>query len=458
MPKPKLQRVLRLDSISLDKTYFTDEGYLIDCPIVTTTGIFEYKQADGSTLRELRLPEHVFDPASLESYVGKPVIITHEGGVIDKDNVVEEIIGTILSAGFQDGDSVRCKIIIHDTDLMKQSGLKELSLGYDQDDIEESGEYNGEPYDVVQTNIRINHLALVHVARAGPTARLNIDGKDASRTLKGVKSMPKKKQRTRNRNDGDLLSAVEQFQQRRDQRMADRQTDSEEHPVAPVPVPVPQVDTGAEDSENHDSCQCVRDNRDMRDDSGDPATVEEALVQIANMDEDIDTLLGIVDAIKADSTVDNQDNQDNQGNEDNDDEEDNDDSESAGNEDSSESQANSMNADGVDAIIRQRIQLGKMGDRIHLDGLEDLSPMEAKKRIIQKVKPSIRLDGKKRGYINAVFDVVSQEIKATTKDTNYQRSQMWHTDSSSEGRNHAVKSGASQARQRMLDKLGNGGE
>lgn len=39
---PKLKRVLRLDSIPLDETYWTKEGYLIDHPIVTSIGIFEY--------------------------------------------------------------------------------------------------------------------------------------------------------------------------------------------------------------------------------------------------------------------------------------------------------------------------------------------------------------------------------------------------------------------------------
>ena len=55
METPTLKRVRRLDSIQLDKTYFTEEGYLIDHPIVTSVGIFEYTNPDGSTRRELRL-------------------------------------------------------------------------------------------------------------------------------------------------------------------------------------------------------------------------------------------------------------------------------------------------------------------------------------------------------------------------------------------------------------------
>ena len=43
----------------------------------------------------------------------------------------DEIVGTILSKGEPDGDNVRAKIVIHDIDAVKQSGLRELSHGYD---------------------------------------------------------------------------------------------------------------------------------------------------------------------------------------------------------------------------------------------------------------------------------------------------------------------------------------
>lgn len=161
---PHKPRNIRLDSISLNQTYFTKEGYLIDHPIVTSTGIFEYHNPDGSVRRELRLPEEVFDEKSLKSYKGKPIIITHEAGYISKDNVDEEIIGTILSEGYRDGNDVRVEIIIHDTNAMKSCGVKELSLGYDLDLDETPGEWEGQPYDAIQRNIGINHLlSLIHI-------------------------------------------------------------------------------------------------------------------------------------------------------------------------------------------------------------------------------------------------------------------------------------------------------
>ena len=169
-------KVQRFDSLPLDATYFTDEGYLVDHPIVTSVGIFVYHNPDGSERRELRLPEEVFAEKSLASYKGKPIIVTHDAGYVDTDNVKEESIGTILSDGYRDGDDVRAEIIIHDTDSLKKYKMRELSCGYNLRLDETPGVWEGQPYDAIQRDIEINHLALVDKARAGEQARLNIDG------------------------------------------------------------------------------------------------------------------------------------------------------------------------------------------------------------------------------------------------------------------------------------------
>ena len=217
---PKLTRVVRLDSVPLDKAYYTDEGYLADRPVLTSTGIFEYTNPDGSIRRELRLPEEVFKPESLKSYRGKPIVITHDAGLITKDNVHENSVGTILSEGYRSGNNVVADIVIHDTDAMKNAGLKELSLGYNLDLDETPGVWNGQPYDAIQRNIIINHLALVLEARAGDQARLNIDSRDHNEKGETTMSMKTKK---RGRADGamspeELNKAIEEYKARRAQR------------------------------------------------------------------------------------------------------------------------------------------------------------------------------------------------------------------------------------------------
>lgn len=157
---------------------FTEDGYLEDSPVLTRTGVFVYQDGKGGIRRELRRPEDVFAEDSLSSYRNKPITKGHHGK-IDAATVKRHQIGTVTSPGRQDGEDVTGDIVIHDPRVIKQDGWKELSVGYSVDLIEEPGEYNGERYDAIQTNIRVNHLAVVPKGRAG-NARLNLDAADAA--------------------------------------------------------------------------------------------------------------------------------------------------------------------------------------------------------------------------------------------------------------------------------------
>ena len=434
METPTLKRVRRLDSIQLDKTYFTEEGYLIDHPIVTSVGIFEYTNPDGSTRRELRLPEDVFAPESLASYKGKPIIITHDAGYVSKDNVEDETIGTILSAGYQDGDNVRAEIIIHNTDAMKQSGLRELSLGYNLRLEETPGVWEGQPYDAIQRDIVINHLALVGQARAGEQARLNIDARESTNTLKGGKAMSDKKDRKDGMmNPDEMNAAVEAFKQRRAERMkaGDEGAVAQEGDEGFAEVQAPA-------EEKQECLQMVKDRRDRRDAEGDPEDMDKAMGVIAQQDEDIDTLLGIIDCLKA-ANMDSEESET-----------------PAENEDSEETDEKNCDADTKNdsgradsaTDFRELLRVVRIGDRLNMDGLETMTVKNAKKAVLKKLKPSLRLDGKSAAYVNAAFDMAVSDMKAR-KDTNYQRQQMMNKDSKPASR--AVGS-AADARQKMIDR------
>jgi uncharacterized protein len=159
----------------------TDEGYLVDTPIVGRVGIQLYKNADGTIRRELRPPEEVFSTDSLASFSGKPVTDEHPNTPVTSRNAKRLSIGMMQSEGKQDGDNVVVPIIVHDEaaiDKILKGGKRELSLGYKVDLDETPGTWEGQPYDAVQRNIRVNHLAVVLRGRAG-NARLNLDRLDA---------------------------------------------------------------------------------------------------------------------------------------------------------------------------------------------------------------------------------------------------------------------------------------
>lgn len=168
--------VQRYDRAPLTARY-TEDGYLEDSPVLTRTGVFEYRDGKGGIRRELRRADDVFAEDSLASYRNKPITKGHHGKV-SAATVKKHQIGTVTGQGRQDGENVISDIVIHDPRVIKQDGWKELSVGYSVDLIEEPGEYNGERYDAIQTNIRVNHLAVVPVGRAG-NARLNLDAADA---------------------------------------------------------------------------------------------------------------------------------------------------------------------------------------------------------------------------------------------------------------------------------------
>lgn len=479
---PKLKRVIRLDSLPLSQTYFTPEGYLVDRPILTSTGIFEYKNPDGSIRRELRLPEDVFDPESLASYLGKPVVITHDAGLVTKDNVRQNQIGTILTEGYRSNDDVRAKIIIHDTDGMKESGLKELSLGYDLDLEEVPGEWEGQKYDARQRNIRINHLALVREARAGEQARLNIDGRDSENTLKGGKVMSKTTTRKANakahRTDGilgpeELAKAIEEYKARRAASIAAKADSEGEAATEPAVEPATVKDSEGEPATEpaktiEEQVQLVKDRRDRRDEGAEPEG-EAAKETIEKMDEDMDILFDIIDTLLAQGDFSKSDSEtaveepavaEDEGEEgdpvigaavETDGCSKNDsDTDPIPTTTEGEAAKPVMNADSVDAIVRQRIQLGMIGRKLNMDGLENMSIAEGKKAVIRAVRPSLNLDGKSAAYINAAYDCAIADVgERTGKGVDYQKRQMFNKDSA------AVKSdgqSSADARQRMIDR------
>lgn len=417
----------RFDSIPLSDTYFTPEGYLIDNPILTRVGIFEYHNPDGTIRRELRLPEEVFAAESLASYKGKPVILTHEAGLVDVDNVQQEHIGTILSEGIQDGDNVRAQIVIHDAESLDY-GLRELSLGYTQTPDETPGVWNGQPYDAIQRNIQINHLALVEKARAGEQARLNIDGEE-----QGGNQMSKA------RKDGltpeEIARLVEEYKQRQAQRMQNSNPTTDEGTN-------PEEQTTDEDEA--DPVKEVKDRRDRRDASGDCETMDEASGVIAQQDEDIQKLLDFIAQLQAkidfdQASAEEEAKTDNEG------------ETAEANADEEEPQENPLNMDSIDAYVNQKIELIRLGDKLNLDGIETMKPMDAKKAIIKKVHPNIRLDGKDTAYINAMFDIAKESV-GKRKGVDYQRQQMFRGDSA----HNKPVDGQNEARRRMIEKMDGG--
>lgn len=175
------QKRIALAQKIVDRGQLTPQGFLSVPANFTRTGVFLYRRNDGTIVRELRHPDDVFHPDSLASLRMAPLTDDHPAEFVTPENVKELAVGWIDSQVNQDSIFVSGHAVVADAKAIKKvdNGKKELSCGYVADCIEESGVYNGEKYDVRQTNIRYNHVAIVDRGRAGHSVRLKLDSLDS---------------------------------------------------------------------------------------------------------------------------------------------------------------------------------------------------------------------------------------------------------------------------------------
>jgi hypothetical protein len=182
-----LETVFRLDlsSGSVGDRKRTPQGGLIAPSNLTRTGVFEYRMPDGSRRRELRHPDDVFAPDSLATYSGAPVTVDHPGRV-GPSNWKTHAVGHVGGRDTinRNGDFVSGEVHIQHGDAMEraESGeLREISCGYTCDIDPTPGHYLGQPYDVSQRKIRMNHVALGPRGwgRMGSDTKMHLDSATA---------------------------------------------------------------------------------------------------------------------------------------------------------------------------------------------------------------------------------------------------------------------------------------
>lgn len=168
------------DSVPISKVRITDDGYLVGEARVARTGIQHYLgievgRPDIPIVRVYRPEEEVFAADSLRSYAHRPVTLEHPDQMVDSTNWKEHATGQTGDEVVRDGDTVRVPLVLMDKKAIDahRAGVREMSMGYECDIVFDAGTTpEGEEYDAVQRNLRMNHLALVARARGGDRLRL----------------------------------------------------------------------------------------------------------------------------------------------------------------------------------------------------------------------------------------------------------------------------------------------
>ena len=183
-----MMKVRLQDSVAVSSTRITTEGYLIADANTVRTGIQLYRGKevdpenkhglrDKEVVRVYRSAKEVRDGDSLQTFSHAPVTIGHPKELVDSKNWKELSVGEVSTDAVWDGERIRLPLILKDQKAigLVAAGKNQLSAGYTS--VLKFGDGvtpDGEPYDVEQTQIRVNHVAIVDRARAGDDFQIRL--------------------------------------------------------------------------------------------------------------------------------------------------------------------------------------------------------------------------------------------------------------------------------------------
>lgn len=181
------------DSAVLDRSTIREVGGggVVCQAKVARTGIQLYTgdelgKPEMPVVRVYRPEDEVFARDAMASYAHKPVTIGHPKALVDSTTYTKTSVGHLGEQVVRDGEFVSVPILVMDAkavDLVK--GKTEFSMGYEMSlDWTPGVTADGEAYDVVQRNMRMNHVALVDSARGGH--QLTVDSKQELKMHKTI--------------------------------------------------------------------------------------------------------------------------------------------------------------------------------------------------------------------------------------------------------------------------------
>jgi len=168
------------DRATLTEPRETENGYLVGDVRCARTGIQQYLGVElglpsMDIINVYRSPEEVFNKDSLASYPHKPMTSDHPTVDVDATNWKQFAGGDLGDEVLRDGEFVKVSFKMMDAGLINdyRAGKREVSMGYTAEiEFADGMTPDGEPYQAIQKNIRINHIALVGQGRAGKDCRI----------------------------------------------------------------------------------------------------------------------------------------------------------------------------------------------------------------------------------------------------------------------------------------------
>lgn len=136
----------------------------------------EHGFRDRAAVKVYRPENEVFKADSMATFAAAPVTVDHPTVAVTADNWRKLGVGEINGDVVRDGQRVRVPIIVRDASAVQAAITthKQLSMGYATKLVfPADGKHpDGTVCDAYQTDLKINHIALVRAARGGPELRV----------------------------------------------------------------------------------------------------------------------------------------------------------------------------------------------------------------------------------------------------------------------------------------------
>lgn len=186
-----------------DKPERTPEGFLIVPVVIAQKGVLDYPEFKTKEL----LGDDIFSDDYLASCDGCPFVVNHptddNGQPIDVngDNFKKLIDGILYNPQVDkaNGRVLGLVKIFNPAvcDAVERGDLRELSQGYNCKVIEQNGIYDGEKYTRVQSDVVMNHIALVEQGRAGDAVKILYNNRASVELVPALKKEFEKFERRR---------------------------------------------------------------------------------------------------------------------------------------------------------------------------------------------------------------------------------------------------------------------
>lgn len=173
------------DTLTLDGTArICADGCLVADVRAARVGIQTYLRGEtdapdtftADQVRVYRPESEVFSRDSMASFAAAPFTIDHPTTPVDSTNWRDLGVGEVNGDVVRDGGFVRVPVIVRDAAAVEKvrTTHKQLSMGYSCSlDWTPGTTPDGQTYDAVQRDIKINHLAAVRAARGGPELKIS---------------------------------------------------------------------------------------------------------------------------------------------------------------------------------------------------------------------------------------------------------------------------------------------